>query len=214
MIFPEHDRGPDEPQSDLDDQTSPHLWDLNVIDYGEPWTAIGRKAKSFVKGCLVFDESQRFTAKQALLHPWFTNKHYAAEIEAAYERAIEDWKPRAKSGNVIEVIDTTDAVPTAYGLGHVNRLAEEVRSRHFQTMGPYIPMLFVSTKANALMPQQKHVRTPLPAISEEAHDHSIMVPASPGMGPGANMFASPTCTQAPLTFRTSQPMRIWDASPS
>ena len=158
------------------------------MDTGEAWVNVGRKAKSLIRGCLVLDESQRLTAKQALLHPWFTNKHYAGDIEAAYQRAIQDWTPRERDANLVQFIDTTDAVPATARPEHVERLAEEVKSRHFQTTAP---TAFTFFKTGAGVPQPKRARTPLPAISEEAEQDIIEVPASPRLPEHGCLFASP-----------------------
>ncbi|KAK4894970.1 Cell division control protein 2 [Elasticomyces elasticus] len=89
-------------------QASTKLWDLGFIDMSAKWGGVGRKAKDFVRACLNVNEDQRLTAEQALQHPWFTHKHYAAELEAEYQRAIQDWKPRSTDGQLVEMIDTSD----------------------------------------------------------------------------------------------------------
>ena len=153
----------------------PNRWDLSIMDKGTVWTNIGRKAKSFIRGCLVLDESQRLTAKHALLHPWFTNRHYAADIEAAYQRAIQDWKPRNETSSLFEYIDTADVVPDKTRLEQVNQSVNDVKSRHFHDVPPMGFSLFRNS-AGAL--QQKHARTPLPGISEEESDATVDGPTA------------------------------------
>ncbi|KAK5706837.1 hypothetical protein LTR97_001829 [Elasticomyces elasticus] len=87
---------------------STQLWDLGFIDKSTKWGEVGRKAKDFVRACLNVNERQRLSAEQALQHSWFTHKHYAVELEAEYQRAIQDWKPRSTNGQLVEMIDTSD----------------------------------------------------------------------------------------------------------
>ena len=176
MIFPHQANEYAVCQDETMSESSSGRWDLSIMDRGEAWIKVGRKARSFVRGCLLLDEGQRLTATDALLHPWFTNKHYAADIEAAYQRAIQDWTPRRKGGHLIEFIDTTDAMPATSELRPIH---EETRSHHFQTAPPVAPMASSLFKAPAGMSQQKRVRTPLPAINEEVDRGVVQVSASP-----------------------------------
>ncbi|KAK0947877.1 hypothetical protein LTR29_000778 [Friedmanniomyces endolithicus] len=110
-------------------QASTARWDLTFIDTAAAWRDVSRKAKAFVRGCLNIDEDERLHAEQALQHQWFTHKHYAAELEAAYRRAVQDWKPRTVKGSLVEFIDTSDIiVPDPQD----PRDAQETTSRHFQ----------------------------------------------------------------------------------
>ena len=121
---------PDAPDEIDADESVPDLWDVSAIDNSNMWRTVGRKAKSFVKGCLELDEVKRLTAKQALIHPWFTNKHYAMEIEAAYERAIRDWRPREQPTNIVEIIDTSNVGRAS------TKVAPGSSSHYFQGMPP------------------------------------------------------------------------------
>ena len=168
----------------------PHHRDLGIMDYGEAWRTVGRKAKSFIRGCLVLDESERLTAKQALLHPWFTNKHYAADIEAAYRRAIQDWTPREKSDDLIEIMDTRDVAPAASMPAAVKNLAGEVKSHHFQIMPPDMPNCPAFTNSTFGLAQQPRARTLLPAIDDDLDEETI-VPESPHLTQNDNTFTSP-----------------------
>lgn len=191
LIFPYYDDMHGRANTALSTSQAENSWDINIVDHGERWSTIGRKAKAFVRGCLVLDESQRLTAKQALLDRWFTNKHYSAEMEAVYERAIQDWKPQTKSGNIVQFIDTTDVVPASSRPDHVERLAEEVKSRHFQNLPPPMPMMSAFALPNSRLAPQKRNRTPLPGIFEEFEADRVEVPASPSVTQLHNLFASP-----------------------
>ncbi|KAF2196325.1 hypothetical protein GQ43DRAFT_383577 [Delitschia confertaspora ATCC 74209] len=83
--------------SALDDQTDPR------------WNKVGQRPKAFIKELLVLEEHDRLTAGEALEHPWFSNKHYAAEYDALYKRAIKDWRPRPKIFKLVESI--SDVAP-------------------------------------------------------------------------------------------------------
>jgi serine/threonine protein kinase len=140
--------------ADPDAEGSSQRWNLNIMDRGAAWTSVGRKAKSFIRGCLVLNESERLTAKQAPLHPWFTNRHYAEDLEAAYKRAIQEWSPRTYDGNLVEVIDTSDAALKATAAsGRATTATELVKSQYFDSLPPPPkPSLFFQSAA--AMPQQ------------------------------------------------------------
>lgn len=82
--------------------------DLSAIDdpHDLAWVSVGKRPKSFIKALLVLDEETRLTARQALLHPWFTVGIYSAEFEAVYQRAIRDWKPFPPRSDHVKYIDT------------------------------------------------------------------------------------------------------------
>ncbi|KAK5135963.1 hypothetical protein LTR08_004421 [Meristemomyces frigidus] len=143
-------------------------WDLSVLDTGTLWRSVGRKAKSFVRGCLDVDEAQRLTAKQALTHEWFANKHYAAELEAAYQRAIQDWKPRSKGGNLIEFIDTIDDVPSSARHSDMERLVEQGSTSHrfpAASASNHPPITFSYNNIRLTPLKTRH--TPLPTVTED-----------------------------------------------
>lgn len=94
---------------------------ISVLDGdSEIWSNIGRRAKAFLRGCLTTKEEERFTATEGLQHAWFTHPSYVAEFDAAYQRSIQDWKPRHHDADLIEIVDTSDI-----------KAEHEVRSRHF-----------------------------------------------------------------------------------
>lgn len=185
LIFPDNNHAPDD--DDQDNAQGPQeQWDLSVLDRGTAWQSSSRKAKSFVRGCLHVDETARLTAKRALLHEWFTNKHYAAEIEAAYQRAVHDWQPRSKAGNLIEFIDTTDAALAKTEPEHVKTPVEETRSHHFPPQPA--PKLRPSA-INTAPPKQQHYRSS--AVDVVAQQ---------------TLFASPICVpDSPLAEQHTAP---------
>ena len=128
------------------------------MDNDGHWSSIGRKPKSFIRECLVEDESQRLTSKQALLHPWFTNKHYAADMEAAYERAIQDWKPRRTGAieDLIEYIDTRDAALPIAAEGERRLIEKDVKSHHFDHPPPDPRTLYFGNDSLPLPPSLKN----------------------------------------------------------
>lgn len=97
---------------------------MGKIRSGKEWVYIHRRAKDFIKGCLVLDEHDRLTATEALASEWFTHPHYRVEMDAAYERAIADWTPKKYDEDKFnEHIDTTLIVEKA----------QAVRSQYFET---------------------------------------------------------------------------------
>ena len=139
-----------------------YMESLAALDKAEEWKRVSRRAKSFVRDCLAMDERSRMTAKQGLLHPWLTDPHYAAALEAAYHRAIQDWKPRTQKNNLIEVLDAT--VPPS----HEDHRPSEVKSRHFAPASVQQPVLPAPKLPLQEMhfPSSQNIRghTPLPPI--------------------------------------------------
>ncbi|KAK5680844.1 hypothetical protein LTS10_006602 [Elasticomyces elasticus] len=118
-------------------EASTQLWDLGFIDKSTKWGEVGRKAKDFVRACLDVNERQRLSAEQALQHPWFTHKHYAAELEAEYQRAIQDWKPRSTNGQLVEMIDTSDIKDHEIVSPHFADTAEVSKNKVTMGKAPY-----------------------------------------------------------------------------
>lgn len=95
-------------------------------DPGTPWRDIGWRAKDFIRGCLAPDESNRLAAADCLEEAWFTHPYYKDDFDAAYKRAIQDWKPKEYDEDIVEFIDTSRVT--------VSRQPErqsETISRHF-----------------------------------------------------------------------------------
>ena len=78
--------------------------DLSELESAQ-WQHAGELAKNLVRGLLVLDECQRLTAAQALNHEWFTNDRDKAGFDAAYCKAIENWRAARKYSRMVEKID-------------------------------------------------------------------------------------------------------------
>lgn len=90
------------------------------------WRNVGWRAKDFIRGCLAPVESNRLTAAECLQEEWFTHPHYKDDFDAAYRRAVQDWKPKDYDENIVEFIETRRVT--------VSRQPEnqgETVSRHF-----------------------------------------------------------------------------------
>lgn len=144
-----------------------------------------------MKGCLDLDESRRLTAKQALLHEWFTCRRWAADVEAEYQRITKDWQPRGDQANLVQFIDTTAVVPADSRPEYVKRIADEAKSKYFEKAPPPFPLTSTPAAYHRYPDPQKHIRTPIPQIGENRMDDSIMVPASPTITKYAQMFSLP-----------------------
>jgi serine/threonine protein kinase len=108
---------------------------IHELSRSEHWIRISAAAKSFIKGCLRTDEQARLTASAALQHEWFTHDDYREDFDAAYQRAVQGWRPRPRGkGEVpIEMIDTSD-LPTPRGMAAPlakRQGAHETHSQHF-----------------------------------------------------------------------------------
>ncbi|EME42827.1 hypothetical protein DOTSEDRAFT_173274 [Dothistroma septosporum NZE10] len=102
------------------------------IDSGREWRHIGHRAKSFVKSCLATEEGKRLSAAECLNLPWFQHSHYKREFDAAYQRAIADWKPRVQDHDLIRTIDTSELNAEGGGQGKDTRSRFFARSRSCQ----------------------------------------------------------------------------------
>ncbi|USW51669.1 Putative serine/threonine-protein kinase, active [Septoria linicola] len=152
---------------------------------GREWLNVGRRAKAFIQGCLTFEEDSRLTAIEALASEWLTHPHYRAEMDAAYQRAIADWKPKVyEEDELIEHMDTTLHVEKA-------QAKAEVRSRHFAP-DPSPD----SVGVEAVLAQQLHASPLVPdtphAHREESAQYSLSIPHAPAIGSddeyGEDMF--------------------------
>ncbi|RMY95632.1 hypothetical protein D0862_08695 [Hortaea werneckii] len=157
-------------------------WDLSVLDTRFSWRNVSINAKGFIRSCLTVDESARITAKQALLHGWFTNDHYAAELEAAYVRAIYDWKPHNKSHDLVEVLDTSNIALQDKSMHGREQQAEGTKSRHFLSSRPLGPASAAWPKRDESQHSSKPIKigntfkaSSKAAVTrpaeEEVHDH-------------------------------------------
>ncbi len=69
------------------------MCDLSRLDHGSEWSAINSRVKDFIKSCLSLDETERPTAKEALLHHWFSAGYCKGNSRRQYEDIIKGWKP-------------------------------------------------------------------------------------------------------------------------
>jgi serine/threonine protein kinase len=102
----------------------------------EAWSRISEAARSFIKGCLTIDEMARLTASAALQHEWFTHEDYREDFDAAYQRAIQGWRPRqrGKGELLVETLDGFNQHSARIGsvaLLPKRQSAYENRSQHF-----------------------------------------------------------------------------------
>ncbi|KAF2112005.1 kinase-like domain-containing protein [Lophiotrema nucula] len=143
--------------SPLDDETHP------------AWSKVGSRPKDFIRKLLKLEEEERMTVAQALAHPWFSNKHHAAEFEALYERAIRDWRPRRK---VFRLVESISKIPINLNKTSLPEelLSQETVSRFFAPPTLKSPVIDIqgSLKAGAY----HRTNTPLPSIIEEVEHRS------------------------------------------
>lgn len=78
--------------------------DLRVLDDPDVWGDIDEQAKDFIRRLLVLDERTRFSAQQALLHGWFTQRRDRAMTDR-YDGAIAGWKPHVTGWDFKEHLD-------------------------------------------------------------------------------------------------------------
>ncbi|KAK0365959.1 hypothetical protein LTS02_012544 [Friedmanniomyces endolithicus] len=171
-------------------QASTARWDLTFIDTAAAWRDVSRKAKAFVRGCLNIDEDERLNAEQALQHQWFTHKHYAAELEAAYCRAVQDWKPRRVKGSLVEFIDTSDII---FPDPQDTRDPQETTSRHFQNESDHVEEKDIAkiTSNYAHLPPPFSKRTVDQAFGKISVSPSVSSFSQPGTR--SELSASPLC---------------------
>lgn len=132
--------------------------DLSVLDSPYSiWQNVGKRPKDLVKKLLVLDETKRLTATQALAHDWFTNKHYADELDAVYQRSIEGWTPRRKIFRLVEALDSSRLAPD-------DSAVDGSVSRYFpsETLSPSQP-----SRSGCFKSSRKIVPASLPKIDEE-----------------------------------------------
>lgn len=139
--------------------------------HADGWQHISTKAKDFIARCIALDESERITASQALRHIWLCHEGYADLMQAAYEHAIKDWKPRVKRSDFIEYIDTSDAVRRTAQADLVKHIADEVKSRHFNEFAspvasPMVPHR-ADANANTHAMQSLRINDDFPQIGDE-----------------------------------------------
>lgn len=162
VLFPDdgHDTIRDLSKEDYDKR-------MEEFNSGEQWEHIGRRAKEFIRGCLEIDEEHRLTATQALDCEWFTHRHYRAEMDAAYKRAVADWQPKKyNEGDLIQEIDTTM---------HVERAAAQQEEGEEEQRSKYFPASTTSLSTRTQHRFSEHSRQ---ASLDQLHASSLVPPSS------------------------------------
>ncbi|KAJ8606062.1 hypothetical protein MRB53_041217 [Persea americana] len=63
------------------------------INFSSPvWRRVSAKGKAYISETMAIDEHKRINADQALQHAWFHDQKYAADLQRAYKKVIQDWK--------------------------------------------------------------------------------------------------------------------------
>ncbi|ATZ48352.1 Bcmek1 [Botrytis cinerea B05.10] len=108
------------------------------------WSYLHRRVRSFLRGLLASDASQRMSAVQAVNHPWYKKPPVSDAIEQAYERVTKFWKPR-DDDDILEylpgyTVPTTEVTSS----GRRKRLPDTSMSpyfnldRHLQSRSPQV----------------------------------------------------------------------------
>lgn len=163
--------------SALNSQECKAKYDLGFLDTRPEWNHVSRKAKDFIRNCVMLDESKRLTAKQALLHRWLTHHQYAADLQAAHGRAIADWKPRRDAQDLIEYLDQQSARTEITKDRFDAQLHTDTKSRYFPTGLPPVP--------------QFRSFEPLPQATSKPR-HTPLSPLTFDSMPGASPIRPPT----------------------
>ncbi|TKA68310.1 hypothetical protein B0A55_08607 [Friedmanniomyces simplex] len=123
-------------------------------------------------------------------HEWFTHRHYAAELEGAYQRAIQDWKPRTVNGSLVQFIDTSDLVLPEM---EETRPAQETKSHYFPAQDGHAE----DKNPPNVMSNYVHLPPPIPkrtanqafgTTSDPLRQYSSSQP-----GTQSDLFSSPVC---------------------
>lgn len=169
FLFPKDNESKDSEHiaPSLDMEQCAAKFDLGFMDTRADWDHVSRKAKDFIRKCVMVDESERLTAKQALLHRWFTHHQYVADLQAAYGRAIADWKPRTPGsrGDLIEYLGAEKTGTNDPQGRYDAQLHADVKSRFFSAGLPPVPQ-FRSFEPSAHASKQRH--TPLSPLTSDA----------------------------------------------
>lgn len=137
--------------------------DLRILDSpGSAWRSVGKRPKDFVRHLLVVDEAKRLDVKQALAHPWFTNKYCREGFDTVYKKAIAGWQPRHKAYRVVEALDLSKLKPIL----NKQRTDDQARSRFFMDFSCPFPQ--GDLYSGSIRSSGKAVPELLPTIGEEA----------------------------------------------
>lgn len=153
-----------------DEVSEPSAFDLTFLDTSSEWQAASRQCKSFIRGCVALDASQRMTVGQALQHSWIAHPSFAQAMQAEYARAIADWSPRPNATDLIEYVKDSSSKANALAPAYGARLHQEVRSHHFPSQIPVFTSQFKSFGFTARSERQNH--TPLSPIKDSVPEVS------------------------------------------
>ncbi|TGO31008.1 hypothetical protein BPAE_0002g01010 [Botrytis paeoniae] len=125
-------------------QAAKNFLSSDKTEVASKWSYIHRRARSFLRGLLVSDASQRMTAVQTVNHPWYKKPPVSDAIEKAYQRVTRFWKPR-DDDDILEylpgyTVPTTEVTSS----GRRKRLPDASSSpyfnldRHLQSRSPHM----------------------------------------------------------------------------
>jgi serine/threonine protein kinase len=139
--------------------------DMSVLDAKLSWQSAGKRAKDFVKQLLVLDETKRMTVKQALAHPWFSNRINLDHFQRLYQRAIFDWQPRSTDSRMIQSLSVANLhSPIQFGLPAQATLTT---SHHFPRLRSATPNIEPLGSTNTTGGEAQSIHEPvLPQILE------------------------------------------------
>lgn len=149
--------------------------DLSILDdeHHPVWSTVGVRPKDFIKRLLVLEEDRRMTAAEALMHPWFSS--YAEDFEEVYARSIQDWKPRARTAQLIERISKVVLKPTSLEPPDQEPIPEN-GSYHSRPSQPIVSQSILEKLSRT---QQWRANTPLPSIREDYGTDQFASPLQP-----------------------------------
>ena len=117
---------------------------LGGLEQVDTWQQLTGYPRDFVTKLLILDENARWTAEQALDHPWFTNEHCKEELMAVYKKAIHGWQKNMLPPDTIENIAGYRAPsvskPTAFNRYMCNPCSRQRSVTPKQKRKKYIPI--------------------------------------------------------------------------
>ncbi|KAF2457250.1 kinase-like domain-containing protein [Lineolata rhizophorae] len=163
--------------------------DLGVLDTSPKWAAVGHRPKDFIRNLLVLEESGRMTTKEALAHPWFTNELHAADFDAVYKRAIQNWKPPKRPAEPIEKLN----VGSLQDSPSAERAIQNSNHSPFFRLDASPPTGSSPLCGSGSITRNDHHGSVLSSISEEAENDAGFLPDSfqaMDLGSGNNRLLS------------------------
>jgi len=77
------------------------------METGPAWEKVGDLQKDFVLHLLQADDKARMSAKEALLHYWFTNPATEPVLLHLYQQATSGWTRSSRRNDIVEALDTS-----------------------------------------------------------------------------------------------------------